>query len=110
MGKRDPDASINGHRQHPAIVVVGVLADEIYATWSHCDPWLGTFAELGLEYGVQPGEPGGSLDHDAPTFITRSGRGFRHAPRVKSGNRKVSLPRAIDLPLSSTTALSIAAS
>ncbi len=46
----------------------------------------------------------------APVPITCSGLAWRHFPRVKSGKGSGSLPRAIDLPLSSTTALIITAS
>ena len=37
-GKRHPDMAVNRHGQHPAVVVVGVLTDEVDTTRSRRDP------------------------------------------------------------------------
>ena len=109
-GEGNADPTIDGHRQNPTVVVVGVLADQIDPSRGNRHSRRLGSTEFPEKHRRELVEPGRAGIHDASVSMTWSGRGFRQSPRVKSGKRRVSPPRAIDLPLSSTTALNIAAS
>jgi hypothetical protein len=48
----DPRAAVDRHRQHPTVVVVGVLADQVDAPRRHRDAGLGRRAEGRREVGA----------------------------------------------------------